>query len=82
MVGTKPAALSERGSNMNAYHSNIKAQVREVDSKLRLPDLLRYEKRSLLGRKKGLLRQVQASPSMRAALERKRLQRKQQAIWG
>ncbi|KKL87274.1 hypothetical protein LCGC14_1936390 [marine sediment metagenome] len=67
---------------MNMYHSSIYAQAREVDKKLRLPDLLSYEKRSLLGRKLGLQIQVQASPSMRADLKRRALQRKQQAIWG
>ncbi len=67
---------------MNQYHSGIYAQAREVDRKLRLPDLLSYEKRSLLGRKLGLQVQVLASPSMRADLKRRALQRKQQAIWG
>ena len=67
---------------MNAYHSNISAQIREVARLLRLKDLLPYEKRSLLGRQKGLGVQVKASPSMRADLHRKALQRKQQAIWG
>ena len=67
---------------MNQYHSSIYAQAREVDQKLRLPDLLSYEKRSLLGRKLGLQVQVLASPSMRADLERRAKQRKQQAIWG
>ncbi len=67
---------------MNMYHSSIYTQAREVDRKLRLPDLLSYEKRSLLGRKLGLQVQVLASPSMRADLKRRALQRKQQAIWG
>ena len=66
---------------MNQYHSGIYAQAREVDRKLRLPDLLSYEKRSLLGRKLGLQVQVLASPSMRADLKRRALQRKQQATW-
>jgi hypothetical protein len=67
---------------MNQYHSNVYAQAREVDRKLRLPDLLSYERRSLLGRKLGLQVQVKASPSMMADLERRALQRKRQAIWG
>ena len=66
---------------MNTYHSNVYRQAREVDRKLRLFDLLPYEKRSLLGRKLGLQVQVKASPSMRADLERKALQRKQQRTW-
>ena len=66
---------------MNMYHSNVYAQAREVDRKLRLPDLLSYEKRSLLGRKLGLQIQVLASPSMRADLERRARQRKQQQAW-
>ena len=67
---------------MNTYHENIKQQAREVDKKLRLPNLLGYERRSLLGRKLGLQMQVVASPSLQADLERKARQRKQQAIWG
>lgn len=67
---------------MNQYHSNIYAQARAVDRKLRLPNLLSYERRSLQGRKLGLQVQVLASPSMRADLKRRALQRKQQAIWG
>lgn len=66
---------------MNTYHSSIYAQARVVDKKLRLPDLLPYEKRSLLGRKLGLQIQVMASPSMRADLERRAKQRKQQRVW-
>jgi hypothetical protein len=67
---------------MNMYHSSIRAQAREVDRKLHLPNLLPYEKRSLLGRKLGLQIQVLASPSMQADLKRRALQRKRQAIWG
>ena len=66
---------------MNQYHSNISAQIKEVSRKLRLPNLLPYEKRSLLGRQKGLGVQVLASPSMRADLERRARQRKQQQTW-
>ncbi len=81
-VGTKLAVSSEGEDSMNNYHSSIYAQARAVDRKLRLPDLLPYEKRSLLGRKLGLQAQVMASPSMRADLKRREMQRKQQAIWG
>jgi hypothetical protein len=66
---------------MNAYHSNISAQIKEVSRMLRLPNLLPYEERSLLGRQKGLGVQVLASPSMRADMARKALQRKQQQTW-
>ena len=69
-------------SNMNQYQSNVYAQAREVDRKLRLPNLLAYEKRSLLGRKLGLQVHVRASASMRADMERRAQQRKQKNVWG
>ncbi len=66
---------------MNTYHSNIQAQIKEVSRKLQLPNLLPYEKRSLLGRRKGLGVQITASPSMRAEAARRMQQRKQQYTW-
>ena len=82
MAAARHAVHSDEEDSMNQYHSNISAQIKEVSRKLQLPNLLPYEKRSLLGREKGLGVQVLASPSMRADLARKALQRKQQAVWG